>query len=183
MGGMFGGGGLAQPGATGDPGSDPRGTLGAAPTSTEHTNPAISGAVSGIASAVGSAAAMAVQAGMAGASMGGSMAASGAMGGLPGGADISSGIQAGAQMAGAVANSAINILSSLLVGTATSGSTASASGIPLLPQRQPMQTGVPAIPSGGRVHNGDIYLTNLDDYRRTQERMDAQAQMPYIGKY
>jgi hypothetical protein len=122
---------------------------------------------------------MAAQAGMAA----GSFGASSAIAAAPGvGSSMSSGIQAGAQMAGAITNGAVNILSSLLVGTATSGSTASASGTPMLPQRQPVQSGVPAI-GGGRVHNGDIYVTDLADYRRTTERMDAQAAMPFIGKY
>jgi hypothetical protein len=108
------------------------------------------------------------------------MGASAAMPGAGGGAGA--GIQAGAQMAGAIANGAVNILSSFLVGTATAGSTASASGTPMLPQRPPVQSGVPAM-GGGRVHNGDIYVTDLADYRRTTERMDAQAAMPFIGKY
>ena len=171
------GGGLPQPGAAGPNEGDPRGTLGSAPTSQNHNSPVVSGAISGIASSVGSIASMAAQAGMMAGTMGGSAAIPGA-GGAAG-----AGIQAGAQMAGAIATGAVNILSSLLVGTATNGSTASASGIPLLPQRQEMQTGVPAMQGGGRVHNGDIYVTNLDEYRRTNERMDAQAAMPFIGKY
>lgn len=174
-----GGGGVAQPGASAAPEGDPRATLGAAPTSQNHTNPALSGLISGIASTAGSAAAMAANLGMMGMSGGGGAA----LGAIPGaGAGVSAGIQAGAQMAGAVVNGAVNILSSLMVGTATNGSTASASGVPLLPQRQPMQTGVPAMQQG-RVHNGDVYVTNLDEYRRTNERMDAQAAMPFIGKY
>jgi hypothetical protein len=178
LGGM-GSGGVPQPGASGPAEGDPRATLGAAPVSQNHTNPALSGAISGVASAIGSAAAMAAQAGMAA----GSFGASSAIAAAPGvGSSMSSGIQAGAQMAGAITNGAVNILSSLLVGTATSGSTASASGTPMLPQRPPVQSGVPAI-GGGRVHNGDIYVTDLADYRRTTERMDAQAAMPFIGKY
>lgn len=181
IGGSIGGlGNLAQPGATPENQSDPRGTLGAAPTSQEHTLPAISGAISGAASAIGSIASMAAKGAIAGGTMGGGAAIAMAPG--AGGA-MDAGIQAGAQMAGAVVNGAVNILSSLLVGTATGGSTSSASGVPLLPQRQQMQSGVPAMNQPGRVHNGDIYVTNLDDYRRTQERMDAQAAMPYIGKY
>ena len=174
--GGIGSGGVPQPGASGAAEGDPRATLGAAPVSQNHTNPAISGAISGIASAVGSAAAMAAQAG----TMAGTMGASAAMPGAGGAAGA--GIQAGAQMAGAIANGAVNILSSFLVGTATSGSVASASGTPMLPQRPPVQSGVPAM-GGGRVHNGDIYVTDLADYRRTTERMDAQAAMPFIGKY
>jgi len=177
MGASIGGGGvgLAQPGATGTEGGDVRGTLGAAPTNQDHNNPALSGAVSGAAATIGGLISMAASA----ASAAGGMTAPGAG---AGGQVASQFIQAGSQMAGTAINSGLNILSSLLVGTATNGSTASASGVPLLPQRQPMQSGVPAI-SQGRVHNGDVYLTNMDEYRRTQERMDAQAAMPFIGKY
>lgn len=170
-----GGGGLPQPGAIGNNGSDARGTLGAAPTKQDHNNPALAGAVTGAASTIGGLISMAASA----ASAAGGMTAPGAG---AGGQVASQFIQAGAQMAGTAINSGLNILSSLMVGTATNGSTASASGVPLLPQRQPMQSGVPAI-SQGRVHNGDVYLTNMDEYRRTQERMDAQAAMPFIGKY
>jgi methyl-accepting chemotaxis protein len=171
-----GGGGLAQPGASGANQGDPRGVLGAAPENGNHTSPVISGAISGAASTIGSLAATAAQVGM----MAGTMGAGAAVPGASGAAGA--GIQAGFQMGGAIVNGAVNILSSLLVGTATNGSTSSASGVPLLPQRQPMQSGVPAM-NTGRVHNGDIYVTNLDDYRRTTERMDAQATMPFIGKY
>jgi hypothetical protein len=34
-----------------------------------------------------------------------------------------------------------------------------------------------------RVHNGDVHVTNLDEYKRTQETLDAQLQMPWVGKY
>lgn len=177
VGGAIGGGGrgLAQPGASGSADGDPRGVLGAAPTTQDHNNPALSGAITAGAANVGSLISMAVSA----ASAAGGMTAPGAG---AGGQAAGQAIQAGAQIAGAAINSGVNIISSLLVGTATNGSTASASGVPLLPQRQPMQSGVPAM-NTGRVHNGDIYVTNLDDYRRTTERMDAQATMPFIGKY
>lgn len=173
------GGGLAQPGA--DPGnqSDPRGTLGSAPASQEHTNPAISGMISGAASAIGSIASLAAKGAIAGGTMGGGAALAMAPGVSQG---MDAGIQAGAQMAGAVVNGAVNILSSLLVGTATNGSTASASGIPLLPQRQSMQTGVPAM--GQAYQDNRTYnITNLDEYRRLQERDAAQAANPFIGKF
>jgi hypothetical protein len=181
MGGLLGGGGLAQPGAAGDAGADPRAVLGAAPTSQEHTLPAISAGIKGAASAIGGLIATAGQGAMMAGTMGAG-AAAGGMGGMGGGGGGGQLAEAGAKIAGDVAVGAVNVISSLLVGTATNGSTASASGVPMLPQRQPVQSGVPAVPSG-RVHNGDIYLTNMDEYRRTQERMDAQAQMPFIGKY
>ncbi|QSM01075.1 tape measure protein [Mycobacterium phage Nanosmite] len=168
-----GGGGLSQPGATGPQAGDPRSVLGAAPVSNEHTNPALKAGISGAFNTVGSLAATA-------ASMAGAAGTMG-MGGASGGAAIGAGIQAGAQIAGAVATGAVNVLSSLLVGTATNGSTQSASGTPLLPQRQPQTAGVPQMVQ--RVHNGDINVTNLDEYKRQQQVMDAQAAMPFIGKY
>lgn len=171
--------GANQPGASSSDTADPRATLGMAPASGDHTNPAISGAISGAASTIGSLAATA-------ASLGAGVGTAGASAAMPGGmGSPSAGIQAGAQIAGAVATGAVNILSSLLVGTATNGSTANASGVPMLPQRPPIQTGVDPNPggAGGRVHNGDIYVSDMSDYRRTTERMDAQAQMPFIGKF
>jgi hypothetical protein len=52
----------------------------------------------------------------------------------------------------------------------------------MLPQRQPMQAGG-VQPIQQRVHNGDINVTNLDEYKRQQQLMDAQDSMPFIGKY
>ena len=176
LGGLMGGGGLTQPGGSAGPEGDPRANYGAPPTSQDHNSPMVSGAISGIASTIGSAAAMAANVGMMGATMGGSAAIPGA-GGMAG-----AGIQAGAQMAGQIATGAVNILSSLLVGTATGGSTANASGVPLLPQRQPMQTGV--APMGQQyVDNRQYHLTSLDQYTALQERTAAQQQDPYIAKY
>ncbi|OQW34512.1 MAG: hypothetical protein A4E20_10860 [Nitrospira sp. SG-bin2] len=159
---------LPQPGVDPGSGADPRGTLGAAPQSQDHLHPALSQGIQGAFNTAGSIAAMA-------ASLGGNAAAPGA------GSAAGAGIQAGAQIAGSIATGAANILSSLMVGTVTPGSTAQASGIPLLPQRQPMQTGVP--PVNQRVYNGGIHVTNLDEFKRTTEMMDAQAQMPWISKF
>lgn len=176
LGGLMGGGGLTQPGGSAGPEGDPRANYGAPPTSQDHNSPMVSGAISGIASTIGSAAAMAANVGMMGATMGGSAAIPGA-GGMAG-----AGIQAGAQMAGQIATGAVNILSSLLVGTATGGSTANASGVPLLPQRQPMQTGV--APMGQQYQDNRTYnITNLDEYRALQERDAAQQSNPFIGKF
>lgn len=179
-----GGEGNPQPGATPGDGQDgqgdPRGTLGAAPTSQDHNNPALSAGIQGAFTTVGSIAAMAAQtaieAGSAGATMG-----AGAPAGAAAGAAAAQGIQAGAQMAGQIATGAVNILSSLFVGSATPGSTASASGVPLLPQRQPMQSGVPAV--NQRNHYGDVHVTDLDEFARRQQRMDAQDVLPYISKF
>lgn len=176
IGGM--GGGLAQPGAGGDPNADPRATLGAAPTSQDHNSPVVAGGIRGTASAVGSLIGTAIQAGAAGATMGGS-----AMAGGMGSSQAAQAAQAGAQIAGEVAVGAVNILSSLLVGTATNGSTPSASGVPLLPQRAPMQTGVPAMGGESYQDNRTYNITNLDEYRRLQERDAAQQANPWIGKF
>ncbi|QNJ56834.1 tape measure protein [Mycobacterium phage Reindeer] len=166
--------GLPQPGATAPQAGDPRSVLGAAPVSNDHNNPALSGAISGAASTVGGLISSAI--GAAGAA--GSVAAPGAgqAAGVAGQA-----AQAAAAIGGQVINGAVNILSSLAVGTATNGSTASASGVPLLPTRQPQQTGVPQVVQ--RVDNRQYHITNLDEFKRVQAVSDAQAAMPYIGKY
>ncbi|MBB5167202.1 transglycosylase SLT domain-containing protein [Mycobacterium sp. AZCC_0083] len=159
--------GQGQPGA--DPSSqvDPRATLGAAPTSSDHTLPAISSGIQGAASTLGSIASTA-------ASLAGNAFAPGA------GSAAGAGIQAGFQIGGQVATGVANVISSLLVGTATGGSTSSASGVPLLPARQ-AQT--PVAPVYQKVHNGDVNVTSFDDLKRTQDRLDSQQQMPYINKF
>lgn len=173
LGGALGGGGeggLAQPGASGDPNADPRAILGSAPTTQNHNLSAVSAGIQGAASTIGSIAGTA-------ASLAGNTFAPGA------GSAAGAGIQAGAAMAGQVASGAVNILSSLLVGTATNGSTASASGVPLLPQRAPMQTGVPAMGGEQYQDNRTYNITNMDEYKRLQERDAAQAANPFIGKF
>lgn len=165
---------MPQPGAESSDQQDPRATLGAAPTSNDHNLPALSQGIQGAASTIGSLAATAAQLAIDGGTMG--------VGAAGGGSAAAAGIQAGAQMAGQVATGAVNILSSLMVGTMTGGSTGSASGVPLLPQRQPMQAGG-VQPIMQRVHNGDINVTNLDEFKRQQQLMDAQDAMPFIGKY
>lgn len=150
-----------QPGADPSNQGDPRATLGAGPASNDHLNPALSAGVKGAfnqAGAIGSAAA-----------------------GAFGGGAASSLIAGGAQIAGSVATGALNILSSLLVGTATSGSTASASGVPLLPQRQGDQ-GVPNIVPQ-QVNNQTYNISSMHELSRLQEQVAAQNAMPFIGKY
>jgi hypothetical protein len=175
-------GGIAQPGAnpSSTDGQDARGTLGAAPRSQDHNLPAVTQGIQGAAQTIGSIAAMAAQMAIEAGAAGGTMGA-GAPAGAAAGAAASQGIQAGAQMVGQIATAGVNILSSLLVGSATNGTTSSASGVPMLPQRQPMQSGVPPVVNQ-RIHQGDIHLTNLDEFRRTQQRMDAQDMAP-ISKY
>ncbi|AEK09942.1 tail length tape measure protein [Mycobacterium phage Rey] len=170
LGGSIGGAGgsVGQPGASPTDVGDPRAVFGASPTSNDHNNPALSGAIQGAAGAIGGLAGMA-------ASMGLTTVGGPAAGGAGG-----AGIQAGAQIAGSAITGGLNILSSLLVGTATSGSTQSASGVPLLPDRQQMQTGVPQI---NAVDNRQYHVTNLDEFKRVQATSDAQAAMPFIGKY
>jgi hypothetical protein len=177
-----GGGAMPQPGAQGtNDGDDQRATLGASPTSNDHNLPALSQGIQGAASTIGGWAAMAAQAAIEAGAAGGSFGA-GAPAGAAAGSAAAQGIQAGAQMIGQVATGAVNILSSLAVGSLSNGSTQSASGIPLLPQRAPVQNGVAPVMQQ-RIHNGDINVTNLDEFKRTQNRMDAQDSMPFIGKY
>lgn len=111
--------------------------------------------------------------------MGATAGASAGMGGGAAGGAAGAGIQAGAAIAGEAIDAGVNILSSFLVGNVTGGSTAQASGVPLLPQRAPMQTGVPAINNDNRSYN----LTNLDEYKRLQARDQAQQIMPAISKF
>uniref|UniRef100_UPI003D3C3550 Tape measure protein (gp16) n=1 Tax=Mycolicibacterium smegmatis (strain ATCC 700084 / mc(2)155) TaxID=246196 RepID=UPI003D3C3550 len=152
-------------------GKDPRSILGAAPTNTDHNNPALSKGIQGAFSTVGSLASMAASAAMSAGTMGaGAAGASGAAG---------SGIQAGAQIAGQVATGALNILSSLLVGSApgSTGTTQSAYGAPVLPQGPPQSSGGgPAV-----VNNyGDIHTANYDEFYKGQQRREAQQQAPIL---
>jgi hypothetical protein len=153
----------AQPaaGATGQ--ADPRATLGAPPSTTEHLAPGVRGAIEGAASAAGSAGAMALSAGTMG--MG---AAGGSM------------IQAGAQMAGQAISGIANVVASGLVGTLSPGSTAGAYGVPLLPQEQPKQTGVPAATN---INYGGITVGKYDEFHRGEETRRAQEAMPFISKF
>lgn len=145
---------------------DNRGMLGEAPQNLDHTLPALSKGIQGAASTIGSIASTA-------ASIGGNMVAPGA------GSAIGAGIQAGAQMAGQVATGAANIISSLLVGTVTGGTTGQGYGAPL------------SVPAGEKspvrsfqmVQNGDIYTNNLDEYQRLQDRKQAQAAGPFLGRF
>lgn len=165
---------LAQPGSLGLMGSDPRSALGAAPLSNEHNNPALSAGIQGAWNHVGSLAATAASMAMA--------AGSGGAGAGPGAGMAASGIQAGFAMGGQVAAGLTNVLSSLLVGTATNGSTASASGVPMLPQREPASAGVRQVVQQ-RVHNGDVHIANTDEWRRMEQNRLAQDVMPHISKY
>lgn len=82
----------------------------------------------------------------------------------------------GAAQVGAQAfSSALNIFASLMT-----PNTGPAGGTPVLPQRQPAMM---SAPTQQRIHNGDVHVTNLDEYKRTQETMDAQQSMPFLGKY
>ncbi|WP_124712915.1 NlpC/P60 family protein [Mycolicibacterium nivoides] len=158
----------APEGAT--PGVDPRSVAGAAPTNLDHNNPALSKGIQSGFTHVGSliATAASMGAGAAGAAAPGAGAAGGAAG---------AGIQAGAQIAGQVASGAVNILSSLLVGTLSGGSSPNAYGAPVLPQ-QPQGGGLggPAV-----VNNyGDIHTASYDQFYQGQQRREAQTQAPFL---
>ncbi|QFG14255.1 tape measure protein [Mycobacterium phage Tourach] len=158
----------APEGAT--PGVDPRSVAGRAPTNLDHNNPALSKGIQSGFAHVGSlvATAASMGAGAAGAAAPGAGAAGGAAG---------AGIQAGAQIAGQVASGAVNILSSLLVGTLSGGSSPNAYGAPVLPQ-QPQGSGMggPAV-----VNNyGDIHTASYDQFYQGQQRREAQTQAPFL---
>jgi len=169
--------GSAQPGASPSNVGDARGTLGEAPASQDHLNPGLRGGIEGawntIGSLAGSAAAAAVAAGVGAGSMGAAAPAAG-----PAASAASQLVSGGFQVAGKAASGAANILASLLVGTLTGGSTAQASGVPLLPQRQPMQTGVPQV-----VDQRQYHVTNLQEFQRLQQRHESQAVNPYIKTF
>lgn len=158
-----------QPGASG-PSSDqdPRAVLGAAPKNLDHNTPWLQAGIEGGFSQLGSLMSSAIS------------AAGGAMGGPAGGAGASAAgsmASAGAQIAGQVASGAVNILSSLLVGTATQGTTQNAYGAPVLPQGPPQSSGG----GPGVVNNyGDIHTANYDEFYRGQQRREAQQQAPVL---
>lgn len=163
----------SQPGAEGSNQADQRGVLGAAPTSTEHNNPALKQGVEGAFSTIGALAGTAAQMGM----MAGTMGASAAAG--PASGAVSSLIAGGAQVAGQAASAGLNVLSSLMVGTLTGGSTGSASGVPMLPQQQ-QQSGVPM---AQQINQQTYNVSSMDTLARTQEQVNAATQMPHIGRY
>lgn len=169
------GGGGPDPGAEAPEGAteeqDPRSILGAAPTNQNHNAPWLQKGIEGAASTIGSALSTAISAA-------GSVAGAGAPGAGAGASAAGSMAAAGAQMAGQVASGAVNILSSLMVGTLTQGTTQGAYGAPVLPG-PPQSTQGPGGP--GIVNNyGDIHTANYDEFYRGQQRREAQQQAPIL---
>ena len=153
---------------------DPRAILGRAPTSDEHTNPALSSGIRGAFNTIGAIAAQAAAAG-------GSIASMGATGGAPvpgAGQAASALVSEGFQIAGDVAAGAANIVSSFLVGTVTPSETGQGYGAPLLPQ-QPQGGGMNNFQS---IHNGNIVTNNLSEYSRLKDRKDAQKAAPFFNR-
>ena len=147
---------------------DPRATLAQAPRSSDHNNPAFSGAIEGAFSTIGSLAGTAASLAIAGGTGGIGAAGSGAAG---------AGISAGAQMAGQVASGALNILSSFLVGTVTPSDTGQGYGAPLLPQAPQNQ-----VSNFQSIHNGNVVTNNLSEYSRLKDRKDAQKAAPFFNR-
>lgn len=154
------------------PTSDPRSIMGAAPQNLDHNNPAVSAGIQAAGSAISGAINTAIQAGAMAASAGGSAAAGPAAG-------AASGLVSGLVGAGAGAVSgAVNILSSLLVGTATTnGSTAGAYGTPMLPNTQQSQYSGPAVVNNW---NGGVHTSNNDEFYQIQQRRELQNSAPYL---
>ncbi len=154
---------------------DPRGILGAAPLSQEHNLPAlksgIEGAFNTVGAIAGSAAGAAASAGVGIGSLGAAGPAAGAAGSA-----ASQLTAAGFQMAGQVASGAANIISSLLVGTVTGGTTGEGYGAPLVPQ----ETG--SVRNFQSIHNGNIVTNNLDEYSRLRDRKDTQRALPFLNR-
>ncbi|SKG75786.1 exported protein [Mycobacteroides abscessus subsp. bolletii] len=169
------GGGGSSPGAEAPEGAtaeqDPRSILGAAPTNQDHNAPWLTKGIQGAASTIGSALSTAISAA-------GSAAGAGAPGAGAGASAAGSMAAAGAQIAGQVASGAVNILSSLMVGTLTGGTTQGAYGAPVLPG-PPQSSGGPGGP--GIVNNyGDIHTANYDEFYKGQQRREAQQQAPLL---
>lgn len=173
LGGGSGGGG-ASPGAQAPEGAtaeqDPRSILGAAPKNQDHNAPWLSKGIQGAASTIGSAIGSAI--GAAGAAGGAFAPGSGAAASA-----AASMAQGGAQIAGQAVSGVVNVLSSLLVGTASGGTTQGAYGAPVLPQGPPQSQGR----GPGIVNNyGDIHTANYDEFYKGQQRREAQQQAPIL---
>ena len=178
VGAAVGGGGAAgaEAPAGGSPTADPRSVLGAAPQNLDHNLPAVSQGIqaagSAISSAVSTAMSAAAMAGTAGAGAAGGGAASGAASSA-----VSGLINAGA---GAVSG-AVNILSSLLVGTTSSGGggTAGAYGAPLIPKDNQQNYGGPAVVNNW---NGGVHTSNNEEFYKTQQRRELQNASPMLAR-
>nr|WP_234920951.1 NlpC/P60 family protein [Mycobacteroides chelonae] len=173
LGGGSGGAG-ASPGAEAPEGAtpeqDPRSILGAAPKNQDHNAPWLSKGIQGAASTIGSAIGSAI--GAAGAAGGAFAPGSGAAASA-----AASMAQGGAQIAGQAVSGVVNVLSSLLVGTASGGTTQGAYGAPVLPQGPPQSQGR----GPGIVNNyGDIHTANYDEFYKGQQRREAQQQAPIL---
>lgn len=167
-------GGGASPGAEAPEGAtpeqDPRSILGAAPKNQDHNAPWLSKGIQGAASTIGSAIGSAI--GAAGAAGGAFAPGSGAAASA-----AASMAQGGAQIAGQAVSGVVNVLSSLLVGTASGGTTQGAYGAPVLPQGPPQSQGR----GPGIVNNyGDIHTANYDEFYKGQQRREAQQQAPIL---
>lgn len=166
-------GGGVNPGAAAPQGAkpdkDPRSVLGAAPKNLNHNNPGLQKGIEGAASAIGGALSTAISVAASAGSFGAAGPAGGAAGSLA---------AAGVQMGGQAVAGAANILSSLLVGTLTGGSTANPSGVPMLPQEGQKQAAGPRIVNN---FNGGIHTSNLEQWNQNQQRREAQQAASYMG--
>jgi ADP-ribosyltransferase exoenzyme len=153
---------------------DPRAILGRAPTSDEHTNPALSSGIRGAFNTIG---AIASQAAAIGASAATAVGTGGAP--VPGAGQAASALVGeGFQIAGDVAAGAANVVSALLVGTVTPSETGQGYGAPLLPQQQPGG----GINNFQSIHNGNVVTNNLSEYSRLKDRKDAQKAAPFLNR-
>lgn len=156
--------GAAAPGASlPDVNAADRAGLGGPPNE-KHTLSAVDQGIDGAATAIGNAASMAA-----------SVATMGMGGG--GGGGVGSLIGGATQIGSGVAKGIANIGASLLVGTATPGTTGSAYGSPTLPQKNQQA------PQGPQIVNqyGDIHTASYDEFYKGQQRREQQQQAPYVG--
>jgi hypothetical protein len=105
-------------------------------------------------------------------------------------------------LAGQAATGLLNILASAGVGTIGQiGSKATPSGTPLIPQQMPASLGQMVSPdaaaqaaarAGGgpgggvminNIINGGVHTSNLDEWNRRQQRIQAQTEQPITQQY
>ena len=155
-----------------DSGKKERGILAAGPQTRDHNLKALSTGIQAGAANIGSWINTGV--GLAAGAAGGA--------GVPGAGTAASlaapFIQGATQLSGNFLDNLVNVVSSGLVGNATTSQTGQGYGAPLNAQPATVAS------RGGvtNVHNGNIVTNNLDQYTATQKRMEAQRSLPFLNR-
>jgi hypothetical protein len=142
---------------------------GAAPKSSDHTNPALAGGIKGAFDAAGNIAGTAAQIGVAAGTFGAGAPAGGAAASLASGAF---------KLAGGIATGAANIGSSLLVGTLSGGTSDRASGVTYHPAQQRPHTA-----PGRTINYGGFYGHDTDDVLTELNIRDSQQQQSWWSNH